>query len=442
MKNLKSEALRALFYSFCEEKQHRLLPASSLVPKTESSVLFTNSGMLPIMEYLAGKEHPYGHKLYNIQNVVRTGALHRVGDATHETFFEVFGMWDLAENSIEQSIHDVLEFLTSQRFLGIDKRLLNFTCYAGEETACSIDFKVSLLHMGIDENHIFCTDVNVKGPYGETGLYGYNIRIHYDTGKPFCSKTCNPYCRCGKFTEIWDIVLFMYSKTKSGTMHPLPRIAIDMGAGFDRILALLNGADSVYGTDLFADIIKTLEVRTGLQYLEHKQEFHIVADHIRAATFILADSSLIVPSNGGQGYVLRRLIRRALTQLTTLCAPLECVSELAETVIMKYKAEYPELAQNKQHILEQLMKEKERFEQALHKGLSAIRSELKHRNPKEIVTAQLAFQFYATYGVPLIWIEQIAGEFGLSVDTEGFNTLYENHKMISKTAKSKKGEVS
>lgn len=434
MNSLTSERLRELFYAFCESKLHNRIPNESLIPQKDKTVLFTNSGMLPIIDYLAGTEHPLGKRLYNIQKVIRTGAIDKVGDPFYETCFEVFGMWSLGDYYKEEAYNYVIDFISNSKYLNIQKDRLFFTCYAGDELLLKDTESFNILvALGISASNIFFSLINRKGPYGELGLYGYNTRIYYDTGLPFCSDNCNPYCNCGKFTEIWDVVFFELSKKEQKVVTLLPRRVVDMGAGFDRILTLINSKESIFDTDLFADIIITIERVTQKKYIDYKSEFRIIADHLRASTFILAESKDIKPSNHGQGYVLRRLIRRALRSIRNLSKSDCSIESIAKAIIFQYGKIYSDLVVNQDYILEQLLKEEKGYNTLLLNGKRTIKRIVDACDLGfKLISGEQAFFLFTSLGVPIELTEEIAREYGCDVDIDGFNILYQNHKTLAK----------
>lgn len=429
-----SQELKNKFYSFAESKGHVYLKHCPLVPNDHGSVLYTNSGMYPIMKYIAEAKHPLSDSLYNIQNVVRTGAIDKVGEDAFETYFEVFGLWSFGKYDKNEAFKYVLEFLTDENYLNIDKNMLAFTCYLGDDfMSKDNESEAMLTNLGVAAKNIYFSKNNKKGPYGEEGIYGSNVRIYYDTGKAPCCDKCNPYCSCNKFVEIWDIVSFLYKKNDSGYFQLLPNKVIDMGAGFDRILALINNKDSVFDTDLYKDILSTIENVTGLNYYDNKSKFRIIADHVRTSTFILADKAKVVPSNKRQGYLLRKLIRRACTQLKTMNINEICLPIIAQSVVELYKKDYPELIENENFIYEELQKEEQRFDRIWASANVHIKKLL---NKSMVVSGEDAFYLFSSLGIPIELTIEIAQQYDHIVDIEEFNVLYENHKLINKINRS------
>ena len=319
MKTLTSNELRELYLKFFKSKGHAVIPSASLIPENDPTVLFTTAGMHPLVPYLLGEKHPAGTRLTDVQKCVRTGDIDEVGDASHCTFFEMLGNWSLGDYFKKEAISWSFEFLTSEKWLGIPKDKLYFTCFAGDENAPrdeeSFDY---WRQQGVEESHIFFLpkENNWWGPAGITGPCGPDTEMFIDTGKPACGPDCSPACDCGKYLEIWNDVFMQYNKNEDGTFSPLEHKNVDTGMGLDRTISILQGKKSVYDTDVFTGILnKIAELSDGKKYGDDEQTtraFRIVADHIRCATFILGDTRGVTPSNTDQGYILRRLIRRAI----------------------------------------------------------------------------------------------------------------------------------
>lgn len=425
MKYIASDDLRKLFFRFCSERGHCVIPPESLVPCADAVVLFTNSGMLPMIEHMLRGSHPMGNRVCNIQNVVRTGALGMVGDASHETYFEVLGMWSFGDYSMEDSFTYVIEFLTGENWLSLDFDRLHCTCFVGDDVIEQNTGLQSVLQkLGFDSSHIYLSDRNKKGPYQGNGLFGENVRIHYDRGIQPCSAACNPYCRCGKYTEIWDVVFFSQYYNSEGYICDLPRAIIDMGAGFDRLLALVNGVASVYDTDLFASVIRQIAEFSDVACSSNLRDSRIIADHSRCIVFILGDVNRVTPSNKGRGYVLRRLIRTVLQKLDILGAHRGSIQLLADEVIEKYGGCYPHLYLNRDYVSEQLMEEENRYTATVEKGEKEIRKRIKAGWYGEKISGKDAFMLYSSFGVPLERIVKVAEEYCITVDSRGFEQCY------------------
>lgn len=436
MRSLNSDELRQLYLDFFIGKGHARIPSASLIPENDPTVLFTTAGMHPLVPYLSGEKHPCGTRLVNVQKCVRTGDIDDVGDASHCTFFEMLGNWSLGDYFKEESIAYSWEFLTGAQWLDIDKDKLFFTCFAGDKDAprdvaahdCWVD-------MGADPSHIFYLKKkhNWWGPAGLTGPCGPDTEIFFDTGKDACSPYCNPSCSCGKYIEIWNNVFMEYNKTPEGNYIPLLQKNVDTGMGLDRTVAVLNGAGSVYETDAFAQILAAISRACGKDYNdspETTKAFRIIADHIRCSVFILGDSRGVAPSNVDQGYILRRLIRRAIRFAMQLGMEENTLKDVAGTVIAKYGALYPELCENSERILYELSREELRFQKTLKNGMREF-DRIKGSFDANRIDGASAFRLYDTFGFPIEFTEEMARENGLTVDAEGFRQAYEAHQKKS-----------
>lgn len=434
MKTLTSSELRSLYLKFFESKGHAIIPSASLIPENDPTVLFTTAGMHPLVPYLLGEKHPAGTRLTDVQKCVRTGDIDEVGDASHCTFFEMLGNWSLGDYFKKEAIAWSFEFLTSEEYLGIPKDKLYFTCFAGDENAPrdeeSHDFWRS---MGVEESHIFYLpkENNWWGPAGVTGPCGPDTEMFIDTGKPACGPDCSPACDCGKYLEIWNDVFMQYNKKEDGTFEPLAHKNVDTGMGLDRTICILQGKKSVYDTDVFSGILQTIsELSDGKHYGDDEETtraFRIVADHIRCATFILGDRNGVTPSNVDQGYVLRRLIRRAIRFAGTLGIAEGQLSKVAEKVIEQYKDVYPELEENREKILSELNLEEERFQKTIKQGMKEFEKLVTYLK-ENVIPGKSAFRLYDTFGFPVEFTVELARERGFSVDMEGYEAAFKKHQ--------------
>ena len=436
MRLLKSSELRKLYLDFFREKGHAIIPSASLIPENDPTVLYTTAGMHPLVPYLMGAKHPEGTRLADVQKCIRTGDIDEVGDTSHCTFFEMLGNWSLGDYFKKESIAYSWEFLTSDKWLGIDKDKLYFTCFAGDADAPRDTYSHDRwVEMGVDPSHIFYLDKkhNWWGPAGITGPCGPDTEIFYDTGKPKCCPECNPSCDCGKYLEIWNNVFMEYNKQADGSYLPLAQHNVDTGMGLDRTIATLQGVESVYDTDAFTGIIKTIEELSGKHYKDSPEitrAFRIVADHIRCATFILGDPRGVTPSNVDQGYILRRLIRRAIRFAMQLGIPDNKLDTVADAVIAQYGEVYPELTANREKIMTELDKEETRFQKALRNGTREF-ERIKGSFENGTIDGATAFHLYDTFGFPIEFTEELAKENGLRVDVEGFKAAFEEHQKKS-----------
>ena len=436
MKVLKSDELRQLYLDFFQSKGHAVIPSASLIPENDPTVLFTTAGMHPLVPYLLGTKHPEGRRLTNVQKCVRTGDIDQVGDASHCTFFEMLGNWSLGDYFKKEAIEYSFEFLTSPDWLGIDLDRLYFTCFAGDDDAPKDTESAGIWKsLGVEESHIFFLNKehNWWGPAGMTGPCGPDTEMFIDTGKPACCETCNPACSCGKYLEIWNDVFMQYNKTAEGTFEPLLQKNVDTGMGLDRTITILQGKTSVYDTDLFESVLGEIASLSGKNYSddgETTRAFRIIADHVRCATFILGDEKGVTPSNVDQGYVLRRLIRRAVRYALRLGIPDLSLQKLAGKIIRQYENVYPELKKHEAHIVSELNLEEERFQRTIRQGLKEF-EKLVSRLEERTIAGQDAFHLYDTFGFPLEFTLELAHEQGIEVDQKGFEDAFRKHQEIS-----------
>ena len=436
MKSMTSKELRQLYLDFFVSKGHAVIPSASLIPENDPTVLFTTAGMHPLVPYLMGAKHPEGTRLVDVQKCVRTGDIDEVGDSSHCTFFEMLGNWSLGDYFKKESIAFSWEFLTSSHWLGIDKDLLYFTCFEGDENAPRDTVAHDCwVNQGVDPSHIVFLPKknNWWGPAGMTGPCGPDTEIFYDTGKAPCGPDCKAGCDCGKYLEIWNNVFMEYNKTAEGTFEPLAQKNVDTGMGLDRTVATLQGVKSVYDTDAFSGIIATISELSGKRYGESEEitrMFRIIADHIRCATFMLGDQRGITPSNVDQGYILRRLIRRAIRFAMQLSIPDGSLTKIADAVIAQYGEFYHELTNNREKILDELTKEEQRFEHALKKGIREFERLVASLNGN-VIDGVSAFHLYDTFGFPIELTQELAAERGLTVDATGFDEAYKAHQELS-----------
>ena len=437
MKCLTSDELRQMYLDFFKSKGHAVIKSASLIPENDPTVLFTTAGMHPLVPYLLGETHPAGTRLTDVQKCVRTGDIDEVGDESHCTFFEMLGNWSLGDYFKKEAITWSFEFLTDEKYLGIDKDKLYFSCFAGDEDAprdtVAYDTWRSL---GVAEDHIFFLpkENNWWGPAGITGPCGPDTEMFIDTGKPACGPDCSPACGCGKYLEIWNDVFMEYNKQADGTYVPLEQKNVDTGMGLDRTIAILQGKGSVYETDVFAPIIAKIEELSGKKYEgadeDTRKAFRIVADHVRCATFMIGDERGITPSNVDQGYVLRRLLRRAIRFSGKLGIAEGSLPAIAKVVIDKYAHAYEELRFNENKILAEIAKEEERFQKTITQGLKEFEKTVE-RLEGDTIDGKSAFRLYDTFGFPIEFTLELAAERGLKVDKEGFDKAYKHHQELS-----------
>lgn len=436
MKTLTSNELRRLYLEFFKSKGHAVIPSASLIPENDPTVLFTTAGMHPLVPYLLGEKHPAGTRLTDVQKCVRTGDIDEVGDASHCTFFEMLGNWSLGDYFKKEAIAWSFEFLTGEAWLGIPKEKLFFTCFAGDENAPRDEESFGYWRdQGVEESHIFFLgrEHNWWGPAGITGPCGPDTEMFIDTGKPACGPDCSPACSCGKYLEIWNDVFMQYNKKEDGTFEPLAHKNVDTGMGLDRTICILQGKKSVYDTDVFSGILAKISELSGKEYgsdEETTKAFRIVADHIRCATFMMGDEKGITPSNTDQGYILRRLIRRAIRFASKLGIEEGRLHAIAEQVIAQYGPVYPELVANRERILSELKLEEERFQKTIKQGLKEF-EKLATYLKEPVIPGKSAFRLYDTFGFPIEFTEELAAERGFHVDREGYEAAFKKHQELS-----------
>ena len=436
MEKITSKDLRSLYLNFFAEKGHAVIRSASLIPENDPTVLFTTAGMHPLTPYLLGQKHPAGNRLTDVQKCVRTGDIDEVGDASHCTFFEMLGNWSLGNYFKKEAIHWSYEFLTSEKYLGIPKERLAVSVFAGDDDAPRDEESADIwMECGLKPEQIFYLPKknNWWGPAGITGPCGPDTEMFFDTGKPKCSDGCGPQCDCGKYLEIWNDVFMQYNKKEDGSFEPLRQKNVDTGMGLERTVCVINGLGSVYETDVFEGAIRCIESLSGKKYGigdETTRAIRIVADHVRTATFMLGDQIGVTPSNVDQGYVLRRLIRRAIRFMRSLGIGKGEMVKLAAHYVDFYAEVYPELAENRQKIMDELTKEEEKFSRALEQGTKEFeRAAAKAQNG--VIDGQTAFRLYDTFGFPIEMTVEFAKEKGLAVDTEGFREKFAEHQKKS-----------
>lgn len=440
MKPLKSYELREQYLNYFKEKGHSVISSASLIPENDPSVLFTTAGMHPLVPYLLGEKHPNGNRLTDVQKCVRTGDIDDVGDATHCTFFEMLGNWSLGDYFKKESIAFSFEFLT--KTLGIPVEKLAVSVFAGDQDAPRDEESAGVWHsLGIPKDKIFYLPKENNWWYaGATGPCGPDTEIFVDTGKVACSEECSPACDCGKYVEIWNNVFMEFYRNERGEFENLKQKNVDTGMGLERTICMLNGYKSVYETDLFADVIELLESLSNKKYGEDEdttRAMRIIADHVRTATFILGDDIGIVPSNVDQGYILRRLIRRAYRFARLIDLDSIDLVKVSEKFIEKYKAVYLELERNKDRVLKELSVEIERFSKTLENGLKELEKVLKYVQG-DTLNGKTAFRLYDTFGFPIEITEELAHEKGFKVDLEGYEKASREHQLKSQAGAEQK----
>ena len=422
--------LKDLYLDFFESKGHKRIPSAPVVPENDPSVLFNTAGMQPLIPYLMGQPHPYGKRLCSVQKCMRTVDLDEVGDKTHHTFFEMLGNWSLGDYFKTESIEWSFEFLT--KVLKIPTKRLAVTVFAGNELLpFDQETHDKWLSLGISEDRIAPTKDDNFWIAGEVGPCGTDSEIFYFRSDDEIPDKFDP--EDDRWVEIWNNVFMQYNKTIDNKLTDLPNKNVDTGMGVERVVAILEGVNDNYLSSIWKDVIDKICEISNLSYEGNEYSMRIVADHIRTAVFIASDPSGIKPSNTDQGYILRRLIRRAIRHAKQLNIDINSnwEEEIAKIIIDKYKKYYTELDENASVALNVLKDEKNKFSRTLEKGLREF--EKVSRNNKDI-DATDAFHLYDTYGFPIELTEELAKEKGLKVDIEGFKIKFKEHQELSRTA--------
>jgi len=420
--------IKDLYIDFFVSKGHKQIPSAPVVPENDPSVLFNTAGMQPLIPYLMGQPHPYGKRLVDYQKCIRTNDLDEVGDTTHHTFFEMLGNWSLGDYFKKESIAWSYELLTS--VLKIPKERLAVTVFGGNDIlAKDNEAKELWLKAGINEKHIAETVEDNFWAVGETGPCGTDTEIFYFRSDDDIPEVFDP--EDDRWVEIWNNVFMQYNRTSGGKLEELKNKNIDTGMGYERITSVMEGVNDNYMSSVWKDVIEKIEAIAGIKYGDNRKSMRIIADHIRTAVFISADNSLIKPSNTDQGYILRRLIRRAIRHAKKLNIDINSNwdIEIAKVIINKYKKYYDELSKNEQVVYDVLTNEKIKFNKTLEKGLR----EFEKVSNKDI-DGITAFHLFDTYGFPIELTLELANEKGLKVDIEGFKEKFKEHQEKSRTA--------
>ncbi len=426
--------IREKYIDFFISKGHKQIPSAPVVPENDPSVLFNTAGMQPLIPYLMGESHPFGTRLCDYQKCIRTNDLDEVGDKTHHTFFEMLGNWSLGDYFKKESITWSFEFLTKHLNIPIER--LAVTVFKGNDIVKADTESAEIWKsLGIPEDKIaFLGEDDNWWPNMElTGPCGPDTEIFYFRSKDEIPEKFDP--EDDRWVEIWNNVFMQYSHNTDGTFSDLPRKNVDTGMGLERITAVLEGVDDNYKSSLWTNIIKTIEEVSNKKYEENEVSIRIIADHIRAAVFISADNSGIKPSNTDQGYILRRLIRRAIRHAKKLDIDInsDFDEKIALTIINEYKKYYSELETNKDVVLDVLKSEKVKFNKTLEKGLKEFEKMIKNIANNKL-NKDLAFKLYDTYGFPIELTIELANERGIEVDVKGFREKFKAHQELSRTS--------
>ncbi|MDD3187309.1 MAG: alanine--tRNA ligase [Bacilli bacterium] len=423
--------LKDLYINYFISKGHKQIPSAPVVPENDPSVLFNTAGMQPLIPYLMGKPHPYGTRLCDYQKCIRTNDLESIGDKTHHTFFEMLGNWSLGDYFKEESIGFSFEFLTKVLNIPINK--LAVTVFMGDEDIPRDDVSANAwMKLGIPKERIaFLGKEDNFWIAGESGPCGGDTEIFYFRSNDEIPEKFDP--TDDRWVEIWNNVFMEFFKDTDGKVTVLPKKNVDTGMGLERVVAVLEGVDDNYKASIWSNIIKTIEEISNKKYLGNEKSMRIIADHIRTAVFISADKSGIKPSNTDQGYILRRLIRRAIRHAKKLDIDISSDWEelIALAIISQYEEYYEEIKENKDIVLEVLRNEKNKFNRTLEKGLKEFEKIISNLDNNKL-NKDLAFKLYDTYGFPIELTVELASEKGIIVDTEGFKEKFKAHQELSR----------
>ena len=428
--------LKDLYIEFFISKGHKQIPSAPVIPENDPSVLFNTAGMQPLIPYLMGGPHPYGKRLVDYQKCVRTNDLDSIGDTTHHTFFEMLGNWSLGDYFKKESITWSFEFLTTVLKIPVER--LAVTVFAGNELIPEDTEAIEIWKsLGIKEERIAKTVEDNFWIAGESGPCGPDTEIFYFRSDDEIPDTFEP--EDSRWVEIWNNVFMQYNKSTNGLVEELPHKNVDTGMGVERAVAILEGVNDNYMTSIWKDVIEKIEELSNMKYEENKESMRIIADHLRTAVFISSDPAGIKPSNTDQGYILRRLIRRAIRHAKKINIDMDSnwEGEIAKIILDKYSKYYSELNTNYEVVLEVLKNEKIKFNRTLEKGLKEFEKITKTLEDNKL-NKDLAFKLYDTYGFPIELTVELASELDLEVDVEGFKEKFKAHQELSRAGASGK----
>jgi len=428
--------LKDLYIDFFISKGHKQIPSAPVVPENDPSVLFNTAGMQPLIPYLLGKTHPYGTRLCDYQKCIRTNDLDTIGDTYHHTFFEMLGNWSLGDYFKKESITWSFEFLT--KVLNIPVERLAVTVFAGNDSIKKDNESYKIWKdLGLSDDRISFTVEDNFWIAGETGPCGPDTEMFYFRSNDEIPKVFDPEDE--RWVEIWNNVFMQYCKHEDGTFTELPKKNVDTGMGLERVVAILEGVNDNYLSSVWKDIIGCIEKISNKTYEGNENSMRIIADHIRTAVFISADKSSIKPSNTDQGYILRRLIRRAIRHARNLNIDINSnwEEEIAINIMNKYENYYSEIKENKNIVLEVLRNEKVKFNRTLEKGLREF-EKITNNITTDILDKDLAFKLYDTFGFPIELTLELALEKKLRVDVDGFKEKFKAHQELSRAGASQK----
>ncbi|TFF92572.1 alanine--tRNA ligase [Candidatus Thorarchaeota archaeon] len=434
---MKIDELRRIYLEFFRQKDHAIIPSASLMPENDPTVLFTTAGMHPLVPYLLGQPHPQGKRLANCQKCIRTTDIDDVGDTTHLTFFEMLGNWSLGDYWKREAIEWSYEFLTSKKWLGLDPNKLSITVFEGDDDAPRDEESAKLWQeVGIPKERIYYLPKsdNWWGPAGATGPCGPCSEMFIEVDEiPKCGTDCKPGCHCGHYVEVWNDVFMEYSKNEDGSYSPLKKKNVDTGMGVERTAAMLQGVPTVYDTEVFVPLIeKTRELSRKEEFTDADEHLiKVIVDHVKSAVMIMADDRRIAPSNVEQGYIVRRLLRKAIHSADRLDIESGFMQDLAEIVIDMYNGEYDEVERNKDFIMENLALEEKKFRRTLRRALRKFERIYRDNGT---ITGSDAFLLFTSFGLPLEMTKELAEEKGTAIDMDEFRRQFEEHREISRSA--------
>jgi len=443
--------LRKKYIDFFVSKAHAEISGKSLIPENDPSVLFTTAGMHPLVPYLLGEPHPAGKRLVDYQKCIRTGDIEEVGDESHLTCFEMLGNWSLGDYFKKESIAFSWEFLTSPKWLALDAKMISVTVFKGDENAPRDEVSAAAWKgLGMSEDRIAYLPASdnwwAAGPVGPCGA---DTEIFYWVGEGTPPAGSNKGSDPKNWMEIWNNVFMEFNRVDEKTLVKLPAQNVDTGMGLERTVCILQGKKSVYDTEAFGPILEAIGSVAGYSYhggaggtsdessafsAEKDRSMRIIADHIRTATFILGDPKAVLPSNVGAGYVLRRVIRRAVRHGRKLGIEGAFLGKPAAAVVDNFLGPYPELEQNRARIMDELANEEAKFLETLEKGEKEFEKMLPNllKNPQKTMSGRLAFKLYDTYGFPIELTEELAGEQGMKVNMGEFEEASKKHQELSR----------
>lgn len=432
---MKAIDIRNKYLKFFENHGHSVIPSAPLIPENDPSVLFTTAGMQPLVPYLLGQKHPAGTRLTDFQKCVRTNDIEEVGDNRHLTYFEMLGNWSLGDYFKEESIQMSFDFLTKELQIPIEK--LSVTVFKGDSDCPRDDVAAQCWKKaGILDGHIYYYGKDDNWWIaGEEGPCGPDTEMFYDTGKPACSEDCQPSCDCGKYVEIWNNVFMEYFKDKDGKYSKLSQKNVDTGLGLERMTMLLQGVETPFDTELFKPAMDKLKELQKVDIIESRR---IVAEHLRSSIMIISDGGK--PSNVDRGYVLRRLIRRAVRHMNKLQIDLNEISTLIEIYVESLKEMYPDLLKNKEMIIATIVEEKDKFVKTLTHGEKEFTKAMNNskQEGKNKIDGNIVFKLYDTYGFPPEVTKELAEENGMIVDMKEFDELFKAHQEKSRQGSAQK----